>query len=543
MKYAIQNVLGFILIFTLISIIGVQAQTERVLLDELVAEDEEAINALVLYPEDTRLAILEATKYPEALIKLENVQSKSKMAFRSLIEQYPQSVQEMIWDLTRYPGMIDRMVNLNNASTKAVNLLLKNYPVVIHDRAKIAFKNYYWELSEIRALNLQAEATFTTLLNEYPEETQKAFQHLIKLPEVLSILTDNIRLTILIGDLYKKNPHWVSYQLDSLNLVVARENAKELEDWQRSLEEDPQVLEEFKSSAESFSEEHSYYYDDYYDQSFDDVYYEEKEAREIHNYHYYNYPYWFSYPHWYHYPRWRQYPYWYDWGFYFGLRRGVVIIGLPSFYFTDWYFYHPYHHYRWSNLSAHFTQHYYGHRRHGSSITASVTLWQSRNQAVISKEWLHDDKNLSQRFKEFGKFESDRARYNRSHPDKQMDQLEFKNKNPNRYQSISGSREISKRITGVEERTRIPTNTKRQTESNTKKTTKSTFKKKIQAPSTKIPTVKKGTEQHRSISERTKATRTVKPVPPKTKATPRSKVSKPRTIKKKTIPRKKKNNN
>jgi hypothetical protein len=221
---------------------------------------------------------------------------------------------------------------------------------------------------------------------------------------------------------------------------------------------------------------------------------------------------------------------------------------MPSFYFTNWYFYHPYHHYRWSHLSAHFTRHYYTHRRHGSSITAGVSVWQSRNRAVVSNEFLRDDGRLQQRFREFGKFEADRARYNRSHPQKEMSQVEFRERNPDRYQDLTNIPERQRTIKAGEERTRIPTNVKRQPQPKVtkprvvipRKRTEPT--KKVTPPRSKIPAVKKGTEQHRSISERTKSSRTriIKRTPPKTKAP--AKVNRTRTIKKKTtVPRKKNN--
>lgn len=532
-----------------LSLQNLQAQIDREVLVDLNAQEEEALNALVLYPDETRLAILDASIHPEALIKLEAIQSKSRSAFQDIIHQYQQSTQELIWDLTRYPDLIDRLVELEGPSARQVNQVLSAYPEIIHERAKTALRYHTRELRAIQQLNVDAEVAFSNLLAQYRPKTQAALQHLIELPEVLSMLTENIRLTVLVGDLYKKDPAWVLHKADSLNLVVARQQATELEDWKASLENDPMAMQQLKETAESFGEEHGYYYEDYYDEAFDDVYYQEEETRTVHNYHYYHYPYWFGYPHWYAYPRWRMYPYWYEWGFYYHSGHTAVIINLPSFYFTNWYFYHPYHHYRWSYLSTHFTRHYYTHRRHGSSITAGVTVWQNQNRAVVTRDFLRDDGRLETRFREFGRFEADRARYNRTHPNKQMSQVEFRQRNPDRYRAITNTSDAKRTIQAGEERTRIPTDVKRQPQQDTRnrKVTippkKTEPRKKVTVPRSRIPSVKKGTEQHRSISERAKSTRTrtVKPTPPKTKAP--AKVSKPRTrtVKKTTTSRKRKN--
>ena len=318
----------------------------------------------------------------------------------------------MIWDLTRYPGLTEQLVETGAEKQRELNAVLQDFPEIIHDRAKRAIKFHSSVLIGVNELNRNAEVAFASLLTDYPFAAAEALRKLVALPEVLTILTDNIRLTLLVGDLYKKEPDWVLHQIDSLNLVVARDNAEELKDWQESLEEDSQAVEELEASADSFQEE--YGYDDlYYDsEQYDDLYYEGgRQERDpvVHEYYHYHFPYWFSYPFWYEYPRWRLYPYWYDWGFYFGPRGGIVVVNLPSFYFTHWYFYHPHHHYRWSYLSAHFTRHYLRQPRTGSSITTGVSVWRSRNREVISDRWLDADRRLPDRFREFGKFEADRV--------------------------------------------------------------------------------------------------------------------------------------
>ncbi|MEL6926654.1 MAG: hypothetical protein AAFO94_21620, partial [Bacteroidota bacterium] len=55
-----------LIILSLLSLrIAVQAQNEKELLAALMEEEQEAINALVMYPEETRKQILEVTRYPD----------------------------------------------------------------------------------------------------------------------------------------------------------------------------------------------------------------------------------------------------------------------------------------------------------------------------------------------------------------------------------------------------------------------------------------------------------------------------------------------
>ena len=80
------------------------SKTREQLLEQLLEEDRANVETLMLYPEETRLHILEATKHPEALIRMQNLQTRSQTAFRALVETYPERVQQQVWDLTRYPS-------------------------------------------------------------------------------------------------------------------------------------------------------------------------------------------------------------------------------------------------------------------------------------------------------------------------------------------------------------------------------------------------------------------------------------------------------
>ena len=414
---------------------SVQAQTEKELLAQLEEADYQAIEALVLYPEPTRQAILEACLHPEALIKLESLQESSSKSFQELLSAYPQTTQEMIWDLTRYPDLLPLLIKEGAAAETELRNLLGEYPEEVRSRALRAQADHYWLLVEVDRLQRSADAAFSSLLLQYDPKTRDALRELVALPEVLSILTDNIRLTILVGDAYRQDPAWVWRKADSLHLEVARQNAEELEDWKASLTSDPTVQEELRTSAEAYASEYGYD-DQYYD--YDDAYYDEATADYVvHQHYYYYYPYWFGYPYWYDYPRWRPFPVWYEWGFYFGPGNTVVVIGFPSYHFTHWYFYHPHHHYRYPHLSARFVDHYYGHRHSGSSITTTVTVWRKDNREVITDEWLADRNHRVERLREYGQFETERERYNERNPTKQLSQRAYLDKHPKQYADLN----------------------------------------------------------------------------------------------------------
>ncbi len=530
-----------VIIALILSAFYARSQSAEELLAQLLAEEKNTVDALVLYPEPVRTAILEASLYPEALVKMETMQSNTSKSFKNLLGGYPQETQEMLWDLTRYPGLISKLASGGEPSQQ-LEKILADYPEEIHQRAREVQEDYYDLLYRMHQLSDQSDQAFAGLIREYPPKTQAALRQLVDLPEVLTLLTGNIRLTVMVGDLYRRNPGWLNQQLDSLNLVAAREHAKELEDWKAGLESNPEAKAELVQTAQDFSAE--YAYDDaYYD-------YEEPEPTVIEHHYYYHYPYWFGYPHWYVYPRWRRYPFWYEWGFYTGPGNTIVIIDLPSFYFVNWYFYYPHHHYRYPGLSSHFTNHYYYHPRSGGSITVGVHNWRTRNREVISDQWIETARRNREPFREYGQFETARENYNRTHADKQLAPREFLDKNTRKFPTLTKDqpavqpgREVSKAPPVQRPRTEPPTvrkpaDDRKQPEIRQPRTEKPPVVKETRprtAPK-EIPKVDKAREFHKEKWEKPQPERSrteAKPAPSRTKSE-----KAPPTVKKET-PRKK----
>ena len=439
---------GLILIISTAS-----AQHEKELLTEIFEEDRAAIDALVLYPKETRLVILETASSPQALIKLERIQQKTSAQFKDLLEKEAKATQQIIWDLTRYPNLVNRLIFEGDKKKKKIEQVLQNYPSIIHERAMDAGRNHYDLLVQIDELNQSSKKAFGLVLKDFPVNTQKALRTLVELPEVLTLLTDNIQLTILVGDLYQKDPEWLIQQSDSLSVEVNRLNEEEVQQWQEGLENDSDALANLKAASEEFAKENGH--DDLYYESEneDDLYYytepeEDFERVSRVEHHYYHYPYWYGYPSWYVTPRWRPYPSWWDWGFYFQPNRVAVFVRLPSFYFTNWYFHHPHHHYYYPYLTNHFVRHTHrAPRTHNSPVRISVNNWRDQNRTVITNEWLTNKKNRVNRIREFGRFESSRQDFNRKNPDRKVNQKTYLRDNSLRYPRIitkKTDRKISK---------------------------------------------------------------------------------------------------
>ncbi len=419
------------------------AQTDIALLRDLAEENKKSVEALVLYPSETRLAILEATKHPEVLIKMQDMREKTSAAFRTLIEDFPRSTQAVFYDLSRYPGLTASLVQQKN-NPAALHKSLEALPESKREDAYGVVDRQMPTFVQINDLNQTTRRAFERLIAGYPAAAQQAFEHLLGLPEVIDLLNEDLRFTILVGETYHDNPAWVIYKMDSLSLAVARSHAEELENWKSTLENDPAAKAELQAAANEYATENGYSTDDY---SGDDNYYDSDyydRDNDIQVWHYYApYPYWYGYPYWEPYPRWHPYHWWWDWGCHFYPNR-VVIVYLPSYHFMHWYFDHPHHHYRYNHLSTHFVNHYYGHRHSGTTITMGVRDWHERNRSIISDDFLSDKNRLPDRLKTYGQFETGRQEYNTKNPKKQLTQEEYLDKNEQKYPDLQRSRETAK---------------------------------------------------------------------------------------------------
>lgn len=443
-----KQTLNLWLLWTVLQLLGhvsAFAQTDAALLRDLAEENKKSVEALVLYPAETRLAILEATKYPELLIKMQDMREKTSAAYRTLIEDFPQSTQAVFYDLSRYTGLIEQLVQ-QKGNSAGLRQTLEVLPENKREEAFGVVSRQSPTLLQINQLDKTTSGAFERLAKGYSATTQQAFRHLLGLPEVVDLLNEDLRFTILVGETYQDNPAWVIHKMDSLNLAVARTHAEELENWKATLENDPETKAELQAAANEYAAEQGYAANDY---TGDDLYedgdyygYDNQDV-VVHRHYYDPYPYWYGYPWWEPYPRWHPYPWWWDWGYRFP-PQGVVIVYLPSYHFMHWYFGNPYHHNHYNRLSTHFVNHYYGHRNSGTTITMGVREWRERNRTIISEEFLADKSRLSENLKTYGRFETSRAEYNAKNPRKQVSETEFLDKNARKYPSLKRSKEAAR---------------------------------------------------------------------------------------------------
>ncbi|HXR82393.1 MAG TPA: hypothetical protein VN763_15815, partial [Saprospiraceae bacterium] len=344
-------------------------------------EKQYIIETIALYPVDQRNTVLVASAHPEILVRMSNVRANTEFRFKEELTNVPEEDQKKIFNVTRYPDLMNVISSHNGEPTgDEMKQLLEDFPEEIHKDAEFVNNNYFDLLLEVNQLYRQAEQDFQKMLTTYPNDVRQTYVALSKLPEIVSLLSNNLDLIVLLGDEYKQHPKEVMAELDSLNTVVAEARAKELIDWKKELDANPEARKEYEQSANDFAGHQSYddeaYTDDVYAGNEPETHVEDVYVHHVWNY----YPYWFGWPSWYGYECWAPYPWWYHWGFYYGPSHTMIIWGFPSDFYMYWYFWYDPHLYYYPHYTDHVIGHYYGPRHIGSTIQPVYRQWEDQHK-------------------------------------------------------------------------------------------------------------------------------------------------------------------
>jgi hypothetical protein len=393
---------------------GTVAQPASGEMSRLLREDSVDINTISAYPENVRENIFIVASHPEGVVKLMDIQKNSNDAFRKEVSGFTREEQQAVWNLTRYPNLVSKLAGTRGNKNR-VEEVLKAYPADIHDDAYKYGTERPELLAALHAINQDFSVSFDKIVAGYPPNDQAAFRQLLDAPEALSLLGDNMRLTVLLGDLYKTDPVSLKASVDSLGLLNAEQKARDAEAWKEEMNKNPEAKNEIKQSAVEYAKEAGYTEKDYSGTS----------PQVVERYVFLPYPYWSGYPYWHEYPFWYPYPLWYQWGFYFW-HDDVIWLGPPSWYFVHWHFHHHPHLYHYPHLTNVFiNRYYYGPRRGISSNAVEVHRWMNDNARSLPADFRTNTGERVERIREYGKSEIERDRFNRENPDRKVSHDEF----------------------------------------------------------------------------------------------------------------------
>jgi len=201
-------------------------------------EDRAALEALSLYPEETRRAALEASLHFRLIQRIGEIQTRSSAAFSERIARAAPEEQVDLWELTRFPGLVERLVVAGPQSEDEILALLEDYPEEIRGLALDYARERFELLAEIYAIRLQAETEFDALLEGYPLETQATFHTLVEQPDLLGLLTANQELMRTLGDVYRRDPAATLAELARIGDWAAQRNEEVFASWREGVGDD-----------------------------------------------------------------------------------------------------------------------------------------------------------------------------------------------------------------------------------------------------------------------------------------------------------------
>jgi len=319
--------------------------------DSLKKDDDDIIASIAPYSSDVRDAILNISQYSQNIVKIERIQARTSQSFQDMVASYPREEQEKYYELARYPELIHQLVDGPPKTLEQVKPTLTSYPKETVDAVTGLFPMHLADLQAMDKTYQKSQEALDKILKDLPNDAQADFKKIIGMPEVMNLLTERIDLVVSLGEAYKNDPVGTKAKLDTQSAQINSENQKDLDDYKKQVESDPQMQEEMKKSAQEFADNYSANGEA---QSPSDVVLNQnpQQPTVVNNYNYYGsnynpnpYPYWFGYPYWYDYPMWYPRPLYYQTGFYLGVGGNLVVVGLPSRAYSRWFFNYGYQRY------------------------------------------------------------------------------------------------------------------------------------------------------------------------------------------------------
>jgi len=319
--------------------------------DESGTSERDVLALIASRPVETRDAALEASLYPDMLVRMELIQARSSAAFDVRAERLDREHQEELWELVRYEGAVSDIVEGGAKSRDELDAIADAYPDEARDVVLHLGAEHFDTLEEVHAVKVAADVEFEDAIAGLPDEAQDAFRTLVADPELLAAMGRSPSAVANVAAEFRDSPSAARAHLDELAAQVAADEAKAEREWRETVENDPEARRELETASRRYAEEYGYDYDDLTRRDVD-------VTVNVYNY---AYPYWYGYPSWY--AHWHPWGVWYPivphFGFAYRTPGAAFYFGLPSPHFVSWYFGGYYDAY--PRLSHCFDR-YYGHR-------------------------------------------------------------------------------------------------------------------------------------------------------------------------------------
>jgi hypothetical protein len=314
-------------------------------LREIAEQDRRAMEAIVLYPEEDRIAIFKACMYPETIVKLNRIRTRAIAGFESATATLNKQEQAALRTAVRNPEALKALSA--GGSREQILAGFKNVPndLALAAVGLISREEGKKAIAATERLYNDALLAMDEVIAAHPEDTRNAMKHLLRTPEVFAILADFLDQTVLVGAIYKKDPEFAIQRSAELHNQALDRNQKNLQDWYSSFQKNPNLWKEMKTAANTYAQQSGTAGSSSAKKSSDPFWLYSAQADQKSNIAAY------------------------DWGFSIGADGKAVLRGLPSGAFTTWVLSQPA---GYDQLKAFFTNFYQSHSAGVSGFHAAM---------------------------------------------------------------------------------------------------------------------------------------------------------------------------
>ncbi len=304
--------------------------------------EREALEAIARHPEALRESAMRVASQPELIVRIEGIRAWTSRGFEEILEGHDDAERADLWEMVRYPEVVEAIVEGN--VPEDLEEILADTPAGVKEAALRAVRNSPKTLEKIDALQQETHAAFGDVLDDVEPELAEALENVASEPALLSVLAENLELTVALGEAYEREPEELRTWLADLSVKVAAADELERDEWSEAIQEDEGLREQVVETAAAWEEE-SGARQDAYDGGYDDGYEHGYADGRTHLSHVRPYPYWYGYPafrvgvfvpaahaHTLWYPR----SHWGHLGFHYSRGHSLVVFSAPSFPFLYW---------------------------------------------------------------------------------------------------------------------------------------------------------------------------------------------------------------
>ncbi|MFM7774226.1 MAG: hypothetical protein ACKO9V_05160 [Candidatus Kapaibacterium sp.] len=367
----------------------VHAQDNRELMRSVMRDDSEYVDVLAMADDDVQTAWLVASSAGEAVARLSTVQGQSQGRFTALAQGYTRETQADMWNVSRYTAVVERLSGAP-VSDAELDALVAGLPGDVQQSVRRLLRESPSVFAKMNDIRWEFERGYEEVVRSYPDSVRRAFTTLRTSPEVLSLMNDNMRSTVLMGDLYKRDARTLRDALKERNRELLARKAGDVREWQNKLDADADARKELQQSAAEFAQEEGRGESDMVAIT------PPAPVRVV------SYAYWTGFPWWYASPIWYPYPLWYHTG-YAVVGGRWVWCGTPSWYFLRWHFRHHRHISSFPHLTNIFLDFWlFGPPRFNPWCRWETRYWYRFHQPRFAPDFRSDRSRRIERLRSFG---------------------------------------------------------------------------------------------------------------------------------------------